>query len=111
MSKYTSLILIISSLEDERARLREVKEFEILPKKGICLTDINDTKRFPDIFPRHSYAGTYNYLDLDSFREHLAKVKWEYPQYVQLIVKEEESYTCKIYGDAGRRLDVDSIKW
>lgn len=111
MSRYTSLMLIIPGVEDENVRIEEVKMYEIIRGEKIQLVNLNDESKFYDLLPQFVYAGTFNHFDLDSFLVHLkTRVNWEYPEYVQLIVQEEGAYSCKIYGEAGARLDVDSIK-
>ena len=104
-------MLIIPGVEDENVRIEEVNMYEMKNGKKIHLVDLNNETKCSDLLPQFIYAGTFNYFDLESFLVHLkTKVNWEYPEYVQLIVQEEGAYTCKIYGDAGGRLDVDSIK-
>ena len=111
MSNYTSVILIIPGVENEIERIAEVNSFELRGKK-IKLWDLNDTNKFPDIFPRSTYAGTFNDFNLDDFLKHLqTKVKWENPEYVQLLIKEEGYFTCKIYSGAGQNLEVDAKGW
>ncbi len=36
------------------------------------------------------WIGAFNHINLDDLVEHLRKIKWEYPEEVQLIVKEQE---------------------
>ncbi len=109
MSKYTSILLFISGIENEKERIKEINDFELKSGKKLNLIDVNNTNIFPDIFPRFTYAGTYNFFELEKFLVHVANnVNWEYPEYVQILVQEEGGYTCKIYGEAGKRLDVDS---
>jgi hypothetical protein len=110
MSKYTSIILIIPGVENENERITEVNSFEIKPGIKLNLWDINDTKKYPDIFPRFTYVGTYNFFDTEKFLQHLQTVNWEFPEYIQVLIQEEDAFTCKIYSNAGAKLEVDSVK-
>lgn len=42
------------------------------------------------------YIGSFNYLDLEGLIKHLSKIKWEYNEQVQLIVKEQEDDKFRI---------------
>jgi hypothetical protein len=37
-------------------------------------------------------------------------VRWEYPEYVQLLVQEENDYTMSVFNDAGKNLVVEAKK-
>jgi hypothetical protein len=109
MSQYTSVMLFISVLEDETERIQEVQEFTLRGKK-IGFLDLNDTKHFPDAFPRYSYAATFNYLPLNDFLNHLQhKVRWEYPDHVQILIQEETPMDCSFYVKAGAQLVYKAV--
>ena len=104
MSKYTSIILYFSSVENRKERIEEINNFESNNRK-IHFEDVNDTTKYPDIFPRLIYVGSFNYFPLDDFLLHLQhKVKWNSPQYVQLLVAEEDRENCSFYIEAGAKL-------
>ena len=106
MSNYTSIMLIIPGIENENKRIEEVNTFELRNRK-IKLNSLD----YLDMLPKFTFAGTFKDFDLHSFLVHLQSVKWEYPEYVQLIIQEEDTYSCKVYSHAGAKLEVDSIKW
>lgn len=110
MSMYTSIILFVSAMEEETLRIDEVNSFTN-NGKNFQLIDFNNTSIFPDSFPRFIYAGTYKNFDKEGFLNHLSKkVKWEYPEYVQLFMQGEEDYNLNIYGNAGSKLLVEAVK-
>ena len=101
MSHYTSIILYIPSSEDVKQRLEEVNRFEYNNAK-IGFVDLNDTKKFPDIFPRYLYASCFNHFPLSNFLTHLqTQVKWEDPHLVQVLVEDERHENCSFYTNAG----------
>lgn len=106
MSKYTSIILLIPTAEDENLRIIEVNKFKITESKYLCLRDLNDM----EVLPTSTFAGTYNYFETNKFLKHLQeKVNWAYPEYIQVIIQEEGSRNCKIYSHAGAKLLEDEI--
>ena len=101
MSKYTSIILYVSGLEELEDRLTEVKNFQH-NNSSLTLFDVNENFE-PDAFPRFTYVGSYNYFNTDRFIEHIRdKVNWDYPEYVQLFIQEEGYGNCNIYINACR---------
>ncbi|MDR6570883.1 hypothetical protein [Chitinophaga ginsengisegetis] len=89
MSRYVSLILFISGMEDEDDRMEEVITFEMPDGASINLVDVNHSP-FPDLFPRSIYCGTYRNIDVNNFLTHLReKVSWKYAEFNSLIVQEE----------------------
>ncbi len=110
MANYTSILLYISGLENEKDRIVEVNSF-LNNGKSFSLLDVNDSKVYPDAFPRFLYVGTYKNFNLPSFLEFLqTSVRWEYPEYVQLFVQEENDNTMSVYNDAGKNLMVAAKK-
>lgn len=103
MSKYTSLILYVSGLEELDDRLKEVNSFHN-NSFSLKLFDVNENF-YPDTFPRFTYVGAYNYFDTKVFVEHIRdKVNWDYPEYVQLFIQEEGYANCTIYINACKDL-------
>jgi hypothetical protein len=110
MANYTSILLYISSLEEEKDRIAEVNTF-LNNGNFFSLLDVNDSNLYPDAFPRFLYVGTYKNFNLSDFREFLQNsVRWEYPEYVQLLVQEENDYTMSVFNDAGKNLVVEAKK-
>lgn len=116
MSFVTSIILIFSSLEDEKLRISEVNSF-LVRGNSINLKSIehfnNESFQWyggSKSLLSNIYVGSYNYLDLEKFLIHISKVKWEEPQYVQLLIRTENEYTYRIYVDVGKTLALDSFK-
>jgi protein associated with RNAse G/E len=99
MSVVTNLILHIGILEDEEDRIKDVNEFW---EDGIGLVSF-DSSDLPrgwyggtKMLEANLYVGAFNYLDLDEFITHLEKIRWEYPEEVQVIVKEQEDDLFRI---------------
>ncbi len=89
MSRYVSLMLFVSGMENEGERIKEVTTFEMPDGENINLWDVNEDP-FPDIFPRSIYCATYKNIDVNRFLIHLReKVSWKYPEFNSLIVQEE----------------------
>lgn len=107
MSKYTNVILIISGLEELEDRLKEVDKF-VHNNSNIKLLDVNENFN-PDVFPRFTYVGSYNYFNTQEFIEHIRdNVYWDYPEYVQLLVQEENYANCTIYINACKTILYNS---
>ncbi len=105
MSKYTSVILLIPRIEDEYLRIAEVNSLKITQDKCLDLQDLN----VMDILPTSTFAGTYNNFDTDKFLNHLQEnVRWECPEYIQVIIQEEGARNCKIYSHAGKKIIEDA---
>jgi len=103
-------MLYISGFENESARIKEVNLFQ---NNGhpFALIDVNDYKNFPDAFPRFLYVGTFAHFDTKNFLLFLSEnVKWEFPEYNQLFIQEEDDYTLKVYTHSGKTLALDSYK-
>lgn len=110
MANYTNIMLYISGFEDEKSRIKEVNSF-ISNGNNFSLIDVNDYTKFPDAFPRFLYVGAYKNFDTNEFLTHIAtNVNWQYPEYIQLFIQEENDYTLKVYSNGGKDLVLDSKK-
>lgn len=102
MSEVTNLILTFSLGEMEKERIAEVNTF-VNNDLAINLVSVDD-KKLPKgwyggtkYFEAAIYVGAFNYIKLDSFIDHLKKkVKWDEPQYVRLIIKEQEDFAFRM---------------
>ena len=102
MSEVTNLIITFSTLEDEERVIAEMKGF-VKGDAGFHIVSVNDVR-----LPQNWYGGTkclecniligaYKYLDLQLFLGFLRNnVKWEAPDLVQLIVKEEHDMKFRL---------------
>jgi hypothetical protein len=94
MSSITNVILIFDSLESDDLANKYLSNF---PNKNSILdiVSIHDPS-----LPNKWYGGTrymeanvfigaYNHLDLSEFIDYLKRIEWEYPESVQLFVREE----------------------
>jgi hypothetical protein len=102
MSYVTNLILNFGTLEEHEDRLREVNSFFYKDDKaGFVLMDSEGT-------PQNWYGGSkvmecwiamgaFNYIDLDEFKNHLKNVKWNSPEYMQLIIKDQDDDKWSIW--------------
>ncbi len=102
MSIVTTLILVCSCSEDEELILKQISQYEYYGKK-FRIVSINDSSLPKAWYGGDKYAearifiGAYNSLDLADFLSYLKRnVKWEFPDWVQLIVKEEIDFMFKI---------------
>jgi len=111
MSKYTNVILFISVSEDDlEKRVSEVNKFKH-NNREIQLIDINKNFEF-DAFPRYTFVGCYNYFETEKFILHIKEnVSWDYPEYVQLIIQEENFEDCSFYTNAGKTLQYKAIEF
>jgi hypothetical protein len=97
MSRVTNLILSFSTGENEEKCMSVVNSYQYRNitlnlvsidynknvEKGYCW--YGGTK----FMEANLYVGAFNHFDLDDFVAFLKTVKWEEPEDVQLIVKEE----------------------
>lgn len=100
MSCVTNVILTFSVLEDDEERIKDVNKFF---ENGTTIVSCDDNK-----LERGWYGGTkmletnvcigaYNYLPLESFKNHIKKIKWDYSEDVQLIVQEQDESRFRLY--------------
>ena len=106
MSFVTNLILSFSIREDEKSRVDELNLFQN-NGRGFELVSVDFEREINPESDRTWYGGSkfletplfigaYNHLDIDGLIEHLKIVNWEYPEDVQLFLKEQEFDTFKI---------------
>lgn len=104
MSVVTNLILAIASSDNEMDIINEVNSFVY---RGINMNLVsadfnkNDGKRTvwyggTKYLEAGIYIGAFNNFPLADFVEHLKNIKWECPESVQLIVKEQNEDKFKI---------------
>lgn len=101
MSKVTNLIFSFAGYEDEVKRMEEVNRF---PNNG---RGLNLVSADADTVPRGWYGGSkflevplyigaINHLALEEFVDYLRSIEWVSPEYVQVIVKEQDDDKFKI---------------
>ena len=102
MSVVTDIIIAVSISEDAELLEQKFKEFNV-HQNPFDLVSIDK-----DTLPRGWYGGTklmnpniflggYNHLDLNGLISFMREqVKWENPECVQLIYKEENAYKFKL---------------
>lgn len=106
MSFVTNLMLSFSIGEDEKSRVDELNLFHN-NGKGFELVSVDFERELnpeSDItwyggskfLETPLFVGAYNHLDIEGLMEHLKIVNWEYPQGVQLFLKEPDSDKFKI---------------
>lgn len=99
MSVVTNLILHIGISEDEEERIKDVNKF-FEDKNGLVSLDDSKIPRGwyggSKMLECNLYIGAFNYLDLDEFIKHCKNIKWEYPDEIQIIVKEQEDDLFRI---------------
>lgn len=102
MSVVTNIILTFSSGESEQQIIAKLAEHKYNGNMPFLMVSVNDEK-----LPKNWYGGTknleaniligaYNHLDLQPLLIALQKIKWENPQDVVLMVKEENDTKFKI---------------
>jgi hypothetical protein len=101
MSRVTTVILSIGTLDwHEGSRLPEINAFFENPQAGfVSLEDPNLPHGWyggTKYLEAELYIGSFNYLDLDALLTHLSRMRWEEPDCIQLIVKEQEDDVFRI---------------
>jgi len=101
MSFVTNLILSFSILEDESSRVSEINLYENNGRGFELATADFEREKNPSsnkawyggtkFLETPLYIGAYNGLDVEGLIKHLKIVNWEYPESVQLFLKEQES--------------------
>lgn len=98
MSFVTNVILSCATEEDE-ALLPAVNTY-FAAGKNPCLVGIDDASLPADwnatTFPARFFFGAPDQLDLADFRRHLRKLKWRYPESLQLIVMDHEDFVFRV---------------
>ena len=103
MSKVTNLILTISDLHDDD-KLGQINSFVYdgiqmnLVSAAFDDDAVNRTSWYGGtrFLEAEIYIGAFNYFPLKDFINHLKQIKWENPNSVQLIVKEENDEKFRI---------------
>jgi transposase len=104
MSVVTNLILFISSLENEEARISEVNKFTYNGRQ-MNLVSVDYNKDMSTGYSWYGgtkfleatiYIGAFNQLDIEKFRDYLRTLDWEASDLVQLIVKDDNDMKFKI---------------
>lgn len=106
MSRVTNLLLHTSSADkfvkgEATPRIQEVNRFfEQSNVKGlVALDDPSLPKRWyggSKHLEAQLYVGAFNYLNLEAFIKHLRGIQWQVPEWVQLIVKEQDDGLFRI---------------
>ncbi|MFT3825135.1 MAG: hypothetical protein QM731_14525 [Chitinophagaceae bacterium] len=104
MSRVTNMIFSFSISEDEEERIKEVNAYQYRGlQMNLISADFNKDTENRTVWYGGSkfletplYVGAFNYFDLEPFIEHFKTIKWEEPEYVQVIVKEQEENKFKI---------------
>ncbi|MFM7853726.1 MAG: hypothetical protein ACKO96_17840 [Flammeovirgaceae bacterium] len=118
MSFVTTILLVFPGLENEMERINEVNSFTYRnlpldirsvdwPNKEPYTAWYGGTKFVNGCL----YLGSYNHFKIDDFLRHLSSsVNWEYPEYVQLFVRNENEWNYNIYSNAGKDLVYRAIE-
>jgi len=106
MSYVTNLILSFSIGEDEISRVDEINIFHnngrgFKLKSADFEREINQESNRAwyggsKFLETPLYIGAYNHLNIEGLIEHLKIVNWDYPEAVQLILKEQDSDKFRI---------------
>lgn len=102
MSQVTNLILSFSVGEKEEVMIKEVNSFLSFGKEiNLVSMDFQGDAKFrwyggSKFLEANLYVGAFNNFDLEGFFNHLKKIKWDEPELVQLILKEEFDDRFKI---------------
>jgi len=109
MSEVTNLIISFSVGEDEKLRIKEVNLFSN-NGRGFTINSADfeegsnwlrkeNRKRWyggSKMLETPLYIGAFNHLDLEGLINHMKQIKWEEPENVQLILKEQDSDKFRI---------------
>ena|ERR1043165_4583585 len=98
MSVVTNVVLTFSILEDDGHNddWAEIissinKYFDEQGRRGFIVVPREmDWYGGNKVLEAPLFVGAFNHLGLEDFIEHLKTIKWEYPEEVQLWVKEQE---------------------
>ena len=95
MSDVTNLIFAFSGVDEDLRKMDEVNTYFV--DKGTKPLVSVDDERLPRAWYGGSkyletglYLGAFNHLNLDEFIKHVRTISWEFPESVQIIVKEQE---------------------
>lgn len=96
MSHVSNVILSFSILEDEKRVMREVNDYlEKEENQRFESADFKVGGKFwyggHKVLETPLWLGAFNYLHIGSLLKFMRGVQWEYPDEVQLIVKDQDS--------------------
>ncbi len=117
MSFVTTVILIFPGIEDEKERMKEINSFSYR-KLPLDLRSVESPNKEPfsawyggtKTVNGHVYIGSYNYFEVEKFLEHVSNVHWENPEYVQILIRNENEWNYNLYGNAGKKLIHKAIE-
>jgi hypothetical protein len=103
MSQVTNIILSMGSQDEDedKRKIQEVNAFFEGEQKGFVLVNDEDSPFHgwyggSKFFAGDVAIGAFNYLHLKKFIEHIQTLKWEMPDEVQLIVREQDDTRFRI---------------
>ncbi|MBN9296217.1 MAG: hypothetical protein J0I41_04350 [Filimonas sp.] len=119
MSVVTSIIIIFPYSESETERIAEINnyrfenktyEFNWIDNEGLSYNYYSGNKNFNSVV----LMASFNNFPTDDFLVFIAtKIKWDEPEYVQILINSEASNdrTFRIYSNAGATCLQESRKW
>ena len=90
MSHVTDIILV-TFLDDEGTGLTDLNTF--LQKRSKPLTRVDDHTETPRVLQCNVFIGAYNWLNIPDLLTVFSTCQWEYPECVQLMLKDENDNT------------------
>ena len=100
MSVVTNLIFVFGTLEEQEVRIREVNQYFREGEKGLISVDDSSLLKGwyggTKMLEVYVFIGAFNFFDIDNFMKHIRTIKWESPEEVQCIFKEQEEYKFRI---------------
>lgn len=100
MSVVTNVILSLPTLEDHTARIAEINAWIANQphwnrEKYDCtfgpeLSEQYDAYGGGKVLEATLYVGAFNHFPLDAFKDFLSTLNWEWPEEVQLLVKDSD---------------------
>jgi len=102
MSVVTNLILLFSKSEDCTIIEQQLAEFKYSNNIIFQIASIENDKLPKGWYggskymEANIYLGAFNHFNTNDFINHLKSIKWENPQDVQIIVKEENEFKFKL---------------
>ena len=104
MSVVTNLILTFATGEDEIACEKAINDYTYHGlKMNLVSVDFDKDQKAGKAWygggkflEAALYIGAFNHFDIEDFRKYLRKLNWEFPELVQLIVKEQDDEKFRI---------------
>lgn len=100
MSEVTNLILSIGTLDWDDRNIERINAYFEDGRRGFVSVD---SPELPSgwyggtkMLEARLYIGAFNYFDLEGFKNFLRSIHWEYPEEIQLIVKEHHDDVFRI---------------